>query len=405
MTYVRKRTSTTFRRGLSSGVRKRVTTRPSLSKKTYTKFGTAAKAKRTTIARAARARPGTQKLKALTLSNARAITRLQAAKYGPVQTNYSHMAVIDPANTPHPGVHVTSNYPACLHLNTLYCGQTGEPQNKWIQSNTIFFGQHQPVMDNYAKANPKFAPMHSLMKSDQGLQPRPDGSTILWESTTLRFKFTAWVPETYADIYIVKQKVRNAPDPWNIQALGANHSRQYLPYILPQWRNIGSKPFSGNWIDRSQYNIIAHRKLFLDSVAEVPPVGLLHATADNVVDTVTGQGDPGHQAHATKSASTHACKYATITITPKMVMSQLRSSIDQSGNDDPMYNANPNESNTEGAWSYDNISPDQNIWAIVTTSDPGHDQLDPSHAVRFLCERVNKWRDISDQHRLSNNNH
>ena len=42
---------------------------------------------------------------------------------------------------------------------------------------------------------------------------------------------------------------------------------------------------------------------------------------------------------------------------------------------------------------YDNIDPRQNIWCIVTTSDPGHDALEPTHKVKFRCERINTWRD------------
>ena len=180
---------------------------------------------------------------------------------------------------------------------------------------------------------------------------------------------------------------------------------------------------SGNWIDRNQYDIISHRKIYMDSVAEVPPVGLLHATADNVTDHATSGGDIGHQAHATKTATTNAERFCSITIKPNMVMKQIKAAVDSDGDDIMNFNANANEEHTSGPWSYDNIDPkqvrrhriahkpnrritptpnSQNIWAIVTTSDKGHDQLDPSHAVRFTCERINRWRDPKgDQYVMS----
>ena len=226
-------------------------------------------------------------------------------------------------------------------------------------------------METYAVHDPPFGPQNSLMSPDQGLQPRPDGTVVNWISTTLKFKFQAWVPETYVDIYIVQQKVgRKLPDPWGVMSLDHNHQHQYLPYTLPQWRNIGSKPMSGNWIDRAQYNIIAHRKIFMDSVAEVPPVGSVHTGVDNVVDAVTQGGDIGHQAHATKNASTHACKYASITIKPNMVMKQLKAAIDSDGDDVMTFNANENEQHTIGPWSYDNIDPKQKCAPQRTTHTP-----------------------------------
>jgi hypothetical protein len=45
-------------------------------------------------------------------------------------------------------------------------------------------------------------------------------------------------------------------------------------------------------------------------------------------------------------------------------------------------------------WNYGKVSGSQPI--IVTTSDPGHDYLDPSHAIRFRCERFNTWRESAD---------
>jgi len=368
-----------------------VTSKPT-SKKTYSNFAKAAKAKRTQVARAASAKPGSASVKKLAVSNARAIARLKEAKYGPLQRNTSFMPAISGTGG---SVHVTSDYPACLHLNSLYCGQSGEPTNKWIQSNTVILGSQQPVMDDYTLVNHPFQPQRSIMTDNTDFQPRPDGNNVLWKSTTLKFEFNAWVPETYVDIYIVQQKVgKKLPDPWDTDVNTVTpHGHQYLPYTLPQWRNIGSKPMSGNWIDYNQFRVIKHRKIYMDSVNETPPTGLIHTTADMVTDFIDA-GAAHRNASSTKSATTNAVRYCSITITPNMVMKQLKSAAQSStGEDDLNFNANTHEDKTIGPWSYDNIDPRQNLWCIVTTSDPGHDQLHDSHKVRFRCERINTWRD------------
>jgi len=362
------------------------------SKKAYSNYGKAAKAKRTALARTKRAKPGSARVKAQTVANTKAIARLTDAKYGPLQRNYGFMPTISGTGG---SVHVTKNYPACLHLNSLYCGQTGEPAVKWIQANAQILGSQQPVMDDYTLVNHPFQPQASIMTDNVDFQPRPDGNNVLWKSTTLKFEFNAWVPETWVDIYIVQQKVgKHIPDPWDTDVNTVTpHGHQYLPYTLPQWRDIGSKPMSGNWIDRSQYRIIKHKKLYMDSVGDTPPVGVFHTTADNIAEG-TILHDAMRASHTTKTATTNAVRYCNITITPNMVMKQLKSAANSvTGEDDLDFNANTHEDKTIGPWSYDNIDPRQNIWAIVTTSDPGHDQLDSTHAVRFRCERINTWRD------------
>ena len=364
------------------------------SKTTYSNFAKQAKAKRTQVARAAAAKPASKPVKKLVLANARAIASLKEAKFGPLQRNYSFMPVISGTGG---SIHVTSDYPACLHLNPLYCGQSGEPPIKWIQSNTVILGSQQPVMDDYTLVNHPFQPQRSIMTDNTDFQPRPDGNNVLWKSTTLKFEFNAWCPETYVDIYIVQQKVgKKLPDPWDTDVNTVTpHGHQYLPYTLPQWRNIGSKPMSGNWIDHSQYRVIKHKKIYIDSVGDTPPVGLFHNTADTVLDSASATlGIDSRGSHSTKGATTNALKHCSITIYPNMVMKQLKSAaISTTGEDDLNFNANTHEDKTIGPWSYDNLDPRQNIWCIVTTSDPGHDQLNDSHKVRFRCERINTWRD------------
>lgn len=363
----------------------------SASKKTYSKFAKAAKSKRTQVKRVQNSKPGTGAVKKLVVANARAIASLKQDKYGPLQRNYSQMAM--PA-------HVTIDYPACLHLNSLYCGQQNEPAEKWIQPQTQFIGLQQPVMDSYAFAGSAFTPLVQRMVDNSDPMPRPSGPEILWKSTTLKFEITGWVADTHLDIYIVQQKTgRHIPDPWRTQHNNP-HADAYLPYILPQWSGIGSKPMSGNWIDRSQYKIIQHKHVYMDSVSNHPISSIVESVAGTATHAVgIDHADFDTQA---KEPTTQAERYVTMTITPNMVVKQLKSAMTDENDENLAFNANTQENLTEGPWSYDNIDPKQNLWAIVTTSDPGHDQLNSHHKIMFKCHRINTWRDRRDADALVN---
>ena len=361
------------------------------SKKTYSKYAAAAKAKRTQARNAKRSKPGSSKIKKLALSNARAIATLKDNKYGAVQTNYSKMLT---------RVHVTREYPACLHLNSLYSGQTGEPVNYWLQAKQQFPGVQQPVMDNYDQVHP-FSPLGQLMKDSSEFQPRPNGPEMLWKSTSLKFEISGWVADTHVDIYIVQQRTaKHLPDPWRTEHQNSDHADTYLPYILPQWNHIGSKPMTGNWIDRSQYKIIAHKNCYLDAVASHPPTSLIQGTADKAAELFAFSANQDYPARSAPP-KTQACKYVTVNINPNMVVKQLKSATGVDNIENLQFSANSAEDKTEGPWSYDNIDPRQNLWAIVTTSDPGHDLLAPNHRVFFTCQRTNTWRDTNDTDRPS----
>lgn len=360
----------------------------SASKKTYSKYAKAAKAKRTQVKRVQRAKPGTSAVKKLVVANARAIASLKQDKYGPLQRNYSEMTA--PA-------HVTVNYPACLHLNSLYCGQANEPPEKWIQANTTFLNiLSQPVMDDYTYAGSAFTPLTPLMIDGSRVMPRPTGPEMLWKSTTLKFEITGWVPDTHLDIYIVQQKTaKHIPDPWRTEHNNP-HSDAYLPYLLPQWNGIGSKPMSGNWIDRTQYKIIQHKHVYMDSVANHAPGTILETVAGAAAATVGATPGGDFLIGSAKEPTTQAQRFVTMRITPNMVVKQLKSAMGPENVENLDFNANTMETKTEGPWSYDNIDPKQNLWAIVTTSDPGHDQLTTHHKVLFKCHRINEWRDRQD---------
>lgn len=354
----------------------------------YSKYAAAAKGKRTQVANAKRSKPGSSKVKKLVVANAKAIATLKDNKFGSTQTNYSQMLT---------HVHVTNKYPACFHMNDLYSGQSGEPESSWIQPKSQFPGHQQPVMDDYNQLSP-FKPLAQLMKDSSDFQPRPNGPEMLWKSTMLKFEIAAWAADTHIDIYIVQQRTgKHIPDPWRTQHNTAVHADTYLPYILPQWNDIGSKPMSGNWIDKSQYKIIKHKHIYIDSVTNHPPTSLLQQAAHTAAGILVDNQPTRPSLSA--AAKTQATKYVTMTIRPNMVVKQLQSATGVDNVEALSFNANTAEDKTDGPWSYDNIDPRQNIWAIVTTSDPGHDQLSQNHKVLFKCHRVNTWRDTNDTDR------
>ena len=357
------------------------------SKKTYSKFAKAAKAKRTQVKRVQKSKPGSAKTKKLVVANARAIAGLKQDKYGPLQMNRSEMAM---------PCHVTENYPACLHLNSLYCGQQNEPVEKWIQANVIIVGTDQVVMDDYTYGGSAFTPLSSRMVDNSDPMPRPSGPEMLWKSTNLKFEISGWVADTHLDIYIVQQRTgKHIPDPWHTEHNNP-HADTYLPYVLPQWNKITSKPMAANWIDRSQYKVIKHQHVYMDSVASHPVSGIVETVAGGAANAVFGVQAMGSDG-ASKAPTTQSTRYVSMTITPDMVVKQLKSAMSDENDENLSFNANPAENKTDGPWSYDNIDPKQNLWAIVTTSDPGHDQTNAAHRVLFTCHRINTWRDLNPQ--------
>ena len=95
--------------------------KPQSSKKAYSNYGKAAKAKRTALARVKRAKPASKAVKTQVVANARAIARLNDSKYGPLQTNYSHMPAISGTGG---SIHVTSNCECLFSRRSPLCELT-----------------------------------------------------------------------------------------------------------------------------------------------------------------------------------------------------------------------------------------------------------------------------------------
>merc|ERR1711924_65824 len=97
----------------------------------------------------------------------------------------------------------------------------------------------------------------------------------------------------------------------------------------------------------------------------------------------------------------------TITLHPKMVLKQMFPAYDSKGYELPRVDANSHDG-VVGSYRFDNLRPEQNVWCVITTSDPYTNVLDnhvmnPQHVVRVKCKRTNVWRDktITEDHTRS----
>ena len=321
------------------------------------------------------------------MSNARAIAKLKDAQYGPLQSNLSKISAYQ----------VTAEYPVCLHLNNLLSHTTAT--SSWIRMNTLVTGVAPAVMDSYTRG-PSFAPRKPLhMDHDDTIPSQPNGD-FLWKSTILNFKFEGWVDHTHCDVYIVQQKVRRVYDPWREETDLSPHG-SFLPYTLPQFRKM-SGPQPENWIPKN-YKVIAHKKVYLDSIAARAPIGFVHGLIDAVTglaaDTVTATS-AGQRSNPALPKTQHA-RYCQIKLTPNMLCKQLESNSAET-DAEMTTDHNSNETGTTGPYSFDNFDPKQNLWAVVSTSDPttfADGTYATEHQVRVSCQRYNVWRDTVSDHK------
>lgn len=362
--------------------------KPTSAKKAYSKFAKAAKAKRTTVARAAKSKNGSGAVKKLAVSNARQIASLKEKQYGPLQSNSTIMTQ---------PVVVTASRPVCLHLNNLVA--TGNHASPWIRSKLIQIGTIKPIMDTYLEENYWTAVKpHSERMADR-LMDDPNGTKLLWKKTRLDFEIQGWVERTYVDIYVVKQKY-NAPrtDPWLNDA--PRDRPRVLPYTLPQFREM-SGPMASNYIDKSMVDVIAKRRVYIDSIPEAAPHTILHdaaaAAANAASSLLENQGDDAIK--ITQLPHTKHVKYCSITINPNKVVSQLYDAVNADGTDDTDMDASARVPG-DGAWKFDNMRPSDNWWVIISSSDEGDTAINPQHRTTVKVKRYNLWRDETETARM-----
>jgi len=363
--------------------------KPTAAKKTYGKFAKAAKAKRTAVARTAKSKNGSGSVKKLAVSNARQIASLKEKQFGPLQSNTTIMT--------EPQV-VTASRPACLHLNNLVA--TGTFASPWIRSKQILIGSIKPIMDTYLETNNwTVVKPHSERLHDR-LQDDPDGTKLLWKKTRLDFEITGWVERTYVDIYIVKQKF-NAPrtDPWLNDA--PRDRPRVLPYTLPQFREM-SGPMASNYIDKTMVDVVAHKRVYIDSIPEAAPHTVVHNVAGSLAGAVGEvlDNDGDNAMKITALPRTKHVKHCSITITPNKVVKQLYDAVDSNGMDDDDFDASARVPGA-GAWKFDNMKPSDNWWCLISSSDEGDSAAEAQHRTTVKVKRYNQWRDETEARRMT----
>ena len=202
------------------------------------------------------------------------------------------------------------------------------------------------------------------------------------------------------DIYIVKQKF-NAPrtDPWLTDA--PRDRPRVLPYTLPQFREM-SGPMASNYIDKTMVDVIAHKRVYIDSIPEAAPHTIVHNVAGSLAGAVGEvlDNDGDNAMKITGLPRTKHVKHCSITIHPNKVVKQLYDAVDANGMDDDDFDASARVPGA-GAWKFDNMKPNDNWWCLVSSSDEGDSAAEAQHRTTVKVKRYNLWRDEAESRRMT----
>ena len=370
-------------------------TRGRRTKKTYAKFAARSKGVAKKIRRTARAKPRTKRgasvIKKQVLANAKAIQSLKVKDYGPKQSNWSI--------TKTDGLAVSKEMPRCFHLNNLHA--SGDVASRLIRCTDLtvndFAGSSWTEDEFFRELRPPgYGPERQLQV--------PNGDRILWLYTRLEFEIQAWVDRTNVDIWIVKERKGvmglRSQDPWmSDQHSGISAHPRQMPYSLPMFKDVTVAPGSltTNWLDPKRFRVLKRKRIYINSVPAIPPHTAVKEATDALKETASHPLHPDNDMTQATLATTGAVRKCSITLKPNMVLKQLYPAFDAKGVELPRFDANMHD-NRQGSYRFDNFRPDQNIWCVITTSDPYQNVIDsnimnPEHVVKVKCKRTNVWRD------------
>ena len=309
-----------------------------------------AKAKRTLTVRKARARP----VKAI-VRNAKAIKRLKQEQYGPIQRQISIM---------HPNggaLHVTAGSPLLFQVNNINTGIQG-PYMWHING----FGNVNHTSHSFVKwADP------ADMYHDKDDDHYPNGPKLKLLSVELEFEFSGFVDCTHISVHIIRQKKMVDPNFYN-----QNKADQFLPMTLTGMKNIAG--FDPNRRDRSVFQVIAQKKIFMNSKGSA-----------NVLDTIANVN--------TIEGSTAPCKTCKIYYRPNQVMKTLVSPTIEdadvhAGSHPPTVDATMRPHSS--VWAYDNLHPLASHWCLISCDDKtALGDIVTGDAVSVKINRRLVWRD------------
>lgn len=269
--------------------------------------------------------------------------------YGPVQQQHS---LAGPT-------FITADHPLCFQINNPAYGTNGPRllKSDYLGANSL----HQHGSFALSQGNP----LHEL---DEDMHP--NGPKLLLKSVDLQFKFEGFVDNTHIRVDIVRQKKAVDPDVWN-----PNGTENFMPSLLYGFKNLAG--FTANTLDRRTFEVLATRKLFMNSRG-----------SSNAIDTA--------QDRLTVDATTRNVKFCNINLNLNKVVKQLRAAHDEhTGDIMPGQDTHGEDGNlAKGQYGYDNIHPLANIWCIVSSDDATHiGSVVDGDGVKCHIIRKCVWRD------------
>jgi hypothetical protein len=282
--------------------------------------------------------------------NTTAITSLKQQIYGPLQTQRSASSIFN----------VVATRPICFQVNNPGYGQFG-PQLLAEHSGD----DHVNAIGHFTLTN------QNLMTADRDNDHRVNGPSLLLKEVDLQFRFTGYLDDTRIRVDIIRQKKAIPGHVWNPnQVFGT-----FMPHLMPYMQNLAG--FTSNEIDRSVFQILATRKVYINSKGSANAADLLEDR--NTID-----------------GSTVNTKYCNINLKMNKVCKQLDSSVDEADGADNFGLDAHDEDNSDarGSYAFDNQHPLANIWCIVSTDDQtAFGSIVSGDAVNVSILRKCVWRD------------
>lgn len=215
--------------------------------------------------------------------------------------------------------------------------------------------------------------VQELMYNERGNVP--NGPTLKLSYVDFEFKVTGFLQDCRVRIDFVQQ--RGLKNHWFNQ----NSASSFMPQTLKQFRGIAG--FGPDRIDTSAYKVLATRRLYLNSMG-----------SNNIADTgaqIVGDNTEGDTAPAT----TAPAKYCHVRLNLNQVIKQLQPTTNQDdGAEDEDKMAVGTIRGHGSNWSFDNMSPLQNVWAVISTDDT-NDITDGPLGDKVQVEIIRRccWRD------------
>ena len=290
---------------------------------TYKAAGVAARRAKVAALRAVRTTKGR---KAAITKNTARIKRLEFNQWGRVQ---SQVSTLSESLVPH------RDHPLLFHVNNPVVNHHGP--YVWTLGATL----GEPTATNAYFELFQGDSDHDMNANDDFVKVNGPKLKMLW--ATYQFKFSGFLQDCRIRIDVIRQKTMTT-DFYN-----QNKAKQFLPNTLDGFKGLAG--FSPNEIDKSKFQIIKTKYVYLNSAA-----------SSNLVDTAEDR--------ATTEATTAPSKYCRISLKLNKIIKQIVPTKDELTGDDAQGEGraetqHPNHS----SWCYDNQHPLSNIWVLISCDD------------------------------------